>query len=53
LSNILIHNVEIFIGFDERCNKRTWEYDKPLLHAEHMYEWHARHCSTDSPLRIW
>ena len=34
LSNILTHSLEIFIGLDERCNKRTWEHDKPLLPTE-------------------
>jgi hypothetical protein len=34
LSNILTHSLEIFIGLDERCNKRTWEHDKPLHPAE-------------------
>jgi hypothetical protein len=26
LSNILTHSLEIFIGLDERCNKRMWEH---------------------------
>jgi hypothetical protein len=30
----LTHCLEIFIGLDERCNKRPWEHGKPLLSAE-------------------
>jgi hypothetical protein len=31
LSNILTHSLEIFIGLDERYNKRMWEHGRTLL----------------------